>query len=158
MTPRTLPSLRIDDPPLNFVRTILWKNLLRTVTPLRYRTLSNYLAQHVSVGYIPLAACGLLRTWPPKAPGNSGSKKSVGAAAVVEVAGRAFTATQTDKKQWALCLDPLTGETLWQHLLFPKENRHFAKGPVTSPVVDEDRVYYIPYAIYKKDVWEMRVR
>lgn len=79
MTPQTLPFLRIDDRPLNFVRTILWKNLLRTVTPLRYRTLSNYLAQHVSVGYIPLAACGLLRTWPPKAPGNSGSEKSVGA-------------------------------------------------------------------------------
>ena len=31
---------------------------------------------------------------------------------VVEADGRAFTATQTDKKQWALCLDPLTGHTM----------------------------------------------
>jgi len=56
----------------------------------------------------------------------------------------------------ALCLDPLTGKTLWKKLLFDKENRHFVKGPVTSPVIDGDRVYFIPYAISGKDVWEMR--
>ena len=27
---------------------------------------------------------------------------------------------------------------------------------MTSPVVDGDRVYFIPYAIYESDVWEMR--
>jgi outer membrane protein assembly factor BamB len=79
-----------------------------------------------------------------------------GKTAVVEADGRAYTATETDNKQWALCLDPLTGKTLWKTLLFGKENRHFVKGPVTSPVIDGDRVYFIPYAIYKKDVWEMR--
>jgi outer membrane protein assembly factor BamB len=40
--------------------------------------------------------------------------------------------------------------------LLPKPNRHFAWGPVTSPVVDEDRLYVIPYDNYQKDVWEMR--
>ncbi len=32
----------------------------------------------------------------------------------------------------------------WKTLLYPKPNRHFTKGPVTSPVIDGDRVYYIP--------------
>lgn len=116
--------------------------------------LSRFLPNHGNSVY---QAGGLLRTWPPKGPRKLWQREiGWGKTAVVEVAGRAFTATEIDKKQWALCLDPLTGETLWRRLLFPKENRHFAKGPVTSPVVDEDRVYFIPYAIYKKDVWEMR--
>jgi outer membrane protein assembly factor BamB len=79
-----------------------------------------------------------------------------GKSAVVEANGLAFTATETDNKQWALCLDPQTGDTRWKHLLHPKENRHFTKGPVTSPVIDGDRVYFIAYAIEGKDVWEMR--
>ncbi len=102
-------------------------------------------------------AAGLLRKWPPEGPKELWRVEiGWGKTAVVEADGRAFTATQTDKKQWALCLDPLTGQTLWKILLFPKENRHFVKGPVTSPVTDGDRIYFIPYAIYKKDVWEMR--
>ena len=102
-------------------------------------------------------ATGLLRKWP------SGGPKELwrveigwGKTAVVEAGGRAFTATETDRKQWAICLDPLTGETRWKTLLFPKENRHSVKGPVTSPVIDGDRIYFIPYAIYKGDMWEMR--
>ena len=102
-------------------------------------------------------ATGLLRKWP------SGGPKELwrveigwGKAAVVEAGGRAFTATETDRKQWAICLDPLTGKTRWKRLLFPKENRHSVKGPVTSPVIDGDRIYFIPYAIYKGNLWEMR--
>jgi len=41
-------------------------------------------------------------------------------------------------------------------MLLPKPNRHFEWGTTTSPVVDEDRVYFIPYDIFEKDVWEMR--
>jgi len=102
-------------------------------------------------------AAGLLRKWPPEGPKQLWRVEiGWGKTAVLEAGGRAFTAAETDNKQWALCLDPLTGRTLWKVLLFPKENRHFAKGPVTSPVVDGDRIYFIPYAIYKRDVWEMR--
>ncbi len=102
-------------------------------------------------------ASGLLRQWPPEGPKELWRVEiGWGKSAVVEANGRAFTAAETDKKQWAVCLDPLTGTTRWTSLLYPKENRHFAKGPVTSPVIDGDRVYFIPYAIYKKDVWEMR--
>ena len=79
-----------------------------------------------------------------------------GKSAVVEAGGLAFTAAETDDKQWAVCLDPLTGATRWKKLLLAKPNRHFEKGPVTSPVVDGDRVYFVPYATFENDVWEMR--
>ena len=100
---------------------------------------------------------GLLRKWPAGGPRELWRVDvGWGKSAVVEAGGSAFTAAEIDEKQYGLCLDPLTGKTRWKHLLFPKKNRHFAWGPVTSPVVDGDRVYFIPYAIFEKDVWEMR--
>jgi len=100
---------------------------------------------------------GLLRKWPPGGPKELWRVEvGWGKSAVVEAGGLAFTAAETDDKQWALCLDPLTGVTRWKRLLMAKPNRHFERGPVTSPVIDGDRVYFIPYAIYQSDVWEMR--
>ena len=100
---------------------------------------------------------GLLRRWPAEGPRELWrSEIGWGKSAVVEVAGRAFTATETDGHQQGMCLDPHTGATLWKRLLLPKPNRHFAWGPVTSPVVDEDRVYFIPYDNHEGDVWELR--
>jgi outer membrane protein assembly factor BamB len=102
-------------------------------------------------------AAGLLRRWPPEGPKELWRVEvGWGKAAVVESAGRAFTAAETDEKQWAVCLDPETGRTLWKRLLLPQKNRHFEWGPVTSPVIDGDRVYFIPYANHEGDVWEMR--
>lgn len=100
---------------------------------------------------------GLLHQWPKAGPQELWRAKiGWGKSAVVEANGLAFTATETDDKQWAVCLDPTTGGVLWKKLLYPKPNRHFAWGPTTSPIVDGDRVYFIPYAIFEKDVWEMR--
>jgi len=100
-------------------------------------------------------AKGLLRRWPADGPEELWSSQiGWGKSAVVEADGRAFTAAETDDKQWAVCLDPHTGKTLWKHLLIPRKNRHFTSGPVTSPVVDEERVYFIPYAT-NTDVWDM---
>ncbi len=100
---------------------------------------------------------GLLHKWPKSGPKELWrAEVGWGKSAVVEAGGLAFTATETDEKQWAICLDPATGKVLWKKLLFPKPNHHFARGPSTSPVIDGDRVYFIPYAIFKKDVWEMR--
>jgi outer membrane protein assembly factor BamB len=102
-------------------------------------------------------AKGLLRQWPKGGPKELWRVEvGWGKSAVVEVAGAAFTAAETDGKQWGLCLDPKTGATRWKRLLLAKDNHHFERGPVTSPVVDGDRVYFIPYAIFEKDVWEMR--
>src|SRR3990167_8198720 len=102
-------------------------------------------------------AKGLVREWPPEGPKELWRVEvGWGKSAVVEANGLAFTAAETDNKQWALGLDPSTGATRWKRLLLPKPNRHFEKGPVTSPVIDGDRVYFIPYAIFESDVWEMR--
>ena len=102
-------------------------------------------------------ATGLIRQWPPEGPRELWrAEVGWGKSAVVESDGLAFTAAETDDKQWAVCLEPLTGRTRWKRLLIPTPNRHFTKGPVTSPVIDGDRVYFIPYAIHEKDVWEMR--
>jgi len=102
-------------------------------------------------------ARGLLRAWPLAGPKELWrAEVGWGKSAVVEARGQAFTAAETDGKQWALGLDPMTGATRWKRLLLAKDNHHFERGPVTSPVIDDDRVYFIPYAIFEKDVWEMR--
>lgn len=102
-------------------------------------------------------APNLLRRWPANGPEELWRTEiGWGKSAVVEADGLAFTAAETDDKQWALALDPLTGKTRWKTLLIPQGNRHFERGPVTSPVVDGDRIYFIPYAIEGRDVWEMR--
>lgn len=102
-------------------------------------------------------ATGLLRQWPAEGPKKLWQVKlGWGKSAVVEAGGQAFTAAEIDDQQWAVCLDPATGAVRWKHLLHPQPNRHFEWGPVTSPVVDGQRVYYIPYATYQGDVWEIR--
>src|SRR6185503_13431295 len=100
---------------------------------------------------------GLLRQWPTNGPtelwrATIGDGKS----GVIEAGGRAFTAAQEGGKQWALALDPATGKTLWKILLFDKENHHQVVGPVSSPVVDGDRVYFIPYKNNDGDIYELR--
>jgi outer membrane protein assembly factor BamB len=102
-------------------------------------------------------ATGLLRQWPTNGPkelwrATIGEGKS----AVIEAGGRAFTATQTDGKQWALCLDPATGRTLWKTMIATNENHHNVIGPVSSPVVDGDRVYFIPYKNDNGDMYKIR--
>ncbi|MHB8900746.1 MAG: outer membrane protein assembly factor BamB family protein, partial [Thermoguttaceae bacterium] len=98
---------------------------------------------------------GLLRQWPAAGPKELWRNQvGWGKSAVVESRGLAFTATETDDQQYALCLDPASGAVKWKTVIFPRQNRHQTKGPVTSPVVDEDRVYYIPYG-NDLDVWDM---
>ncbi|MGD0412196.1 MAG: PQQ-binding-like beta-propeller repeat protein [Verrucomicrobiota bacterium] len=101
-------------------------------------------------------ATGLLRQWP--APGPKELWRATigdGKTAVIVAGGRAFTSTQTDGKQWALCLDPATGRTLWKTMLATNENHHQVVGPVTTPVVDGDRVYFIPYESINGDFYKI---
>jgi outer membrane protein assembly factor BamB len=102
-------------------------------------------------------ARGLLRQWPAEGPkelwrANLGDGRS----AVIEAGGRDFTAAQTEGKQWAFCLDPATGKTLWRTVLATNENHHQVDGPVSSPVVDGDRVYCIPYVNENGDMYKLR--
>ena len=90
-------------------------------------------------------AKGLLRAWPKDGPKELWRVEvGEGKAAVTEVNGRAFTAAQFDGKQWALCLNPTTGATIWKHEIYPKAWKHVANGPVATPLVDGNRVYFIP--------------
>ena len=90
-------------------------------------------------------AKGLLRAWPIDGPKELWRVEvGEGKAAVTEVGGRAFTAAQFDGKQWALCLDPATGATIWKHEIYPQPWKHITNGPIVTPLVDGDRVYFIP--------------
>lgn len=89
---------------------------------------------------------GLLRRWPAGGPRELWRRTiGIGKAGVVVADGRAFTLAENAEGQWALCLDPATGKELWKRLLLAKPSKHEVKGPVTTPLVDGDRVYFIPY-------------
>ena len=94
-------------------------------------------------------AVGLLRQWPKEGPRELWRFKAGPAlATVVEAGGRTFIAGQSDKKQWAYCLDAKTGKELWK--TETGEELYIAGhwwGTVSSPVVDGDRVYFIPYRL-----------
>ena len=69
----------------------------------------------------------LLREWPEGGPKELWNVEiGHGKSAVSEASGLAFTATETDEKQYAIALDPQTGATKWKTLLLAKKNRHFA--------------------------------
>ncbi len=132
--------------------TLIFAATVTGVAPLLAQDLERFLPAHGNSIY---EVSGLLRQWSADGPKELWRAEiGWGKSAVVEARGRAFTATETDDQQYAICLDPLSGEVQWKTLLYPEKNRHFSKGPVTSPVVDEDRVYYIPYAV-DSDVWDM---
>ncbi len=86
----------------------------------------------------------LLRKWPKSGPKELWrAEVGQGKSAVVEADGRAFTTVMTDGKQWALCINPLNGKTIWKHLLIDKESHHVVDGPTVTPVIDGDRIYFI---------------
>ena len=92
-------------------------------------------------------AKGLLRAWPKDGPKELWRMEvGEGKSAVTEANGRAFTAAQFDGKQWALCLNPATGATIWKHEIYPKAASDVVKGPIVTPLVDGNRVYFIATA------------
>lgn len=151
MRPADLKSTR-DGFTLPYMAALAAISVAMAAQGARCSDLERFLPNHGNSVY---PATGLLRQWPAEGPKELWRAEiGPGKSAVVEARGKAFTATETEEKQYAICLDPLTGATRWKLLLYPKANRHFTKGPVTSPVIDGDRVYYIPYAT-KTDVWDM---
>lgn len=102
-------------------------------------------------------AKNLLRRWPAGGPRevwrvDIGNGKS----SIVVGRGRLYTLTQTDKQQFAICLEAATGRTVWKKLLVPKDNHHAVTGPVNGTILDEDRLYVFPYDTLNGDMWEPR--
>jgi outer membrane protein assembly factor BamB len=92
-------------------------------------------------------AAGLLRTWPKTGPKELWRLKTGPSfGTTVESGGRAFATGQLDGKQWAYCLEAKTGKIIWKTELGPEFilPNHWS-GTVATPVVDGDRVYFIPF-------------
>ena len=86
---------------------------------------------------------GLARTWPNEGPKELWrAEVGEGLNTVVEAGGRAFAVGKIGTELVAQCLDAATGKLLWRKAL-KKENFH-ANGP---PVVDGDRVYFVPQGV-----------
>jgi outer membrane protein assembly factor BamB len=86
---------------------------------------------------------GLLRSWPKTGPKELWRMKvGKGKSCVVESDGRAFTAAMVDGVQYAICLDPKTGKTLWSTEIAGKDVG--ATEVISSPIVDGDRLYIVP--------------
>ena len=85
-------------------------------------------------------AKGLLRSWPKEGPKELWRiDVGPGKSAVVEAGGHAFSIAQAEGKQWALCLDALSGKTAWKVALADVDAE-----PIATPVIDGDRVYFLP--------------
>ncbi len=98
---------------------------------------------------------GLLHQWPADGPRELWRLKiGEGKAAIVESGGKAYTGYQADGKQWAVCLDPLTGSVLWKKMLISTENHHVVNGTVSTPIIDGDRVYFFPYDSNNGNLWD----
>ncbi len=99
----------------------------------------------------------LFRSWPAGGPQELwrvaiGNGKS----SIVAGNGRIYTLVQTDKQQFAICLEAATGKTLWKKLLVAKDNHHVVTGPVNGPILDDNRLYVFPYEAENDDLWEPR--
>ncbi len=100
---------------------------------------------------------GLLRAWPANGPRELWRVSlGLGKSAVAETPGRLFTMFESDGQQFAVCLEPTTGRTLWRRLLVPNGNKHVVKGPVCGVLADGDRVYCFPYVSENGDMWKPR--
>ena len=98
---------------------------------------------------------GLLHQWPADGPRELWRLKiGEGKAAIVESGGKAYTGYQADGKQWAVCLDPVTGSVLWKKMLISKENHHVVNGTVSTPIIDGDRIYFFPYDSNNGNLWD----
>jgi outer membrane protein assembly factor BamB len=102
-------------------------------------------------------AAGLFHTWPASGPKELWRQTiGGGKSSIVERQGKLFTMDQLDKKQYALCLDASTGKEIWRQLLVPTDNHHNVNGPVSSPVLDGDRVFFFPYVNNNGDIYALR--
>jgi outer membrane protein assembly factor BamB len=99
-------------------------------------------------------AQGLLRKWPEGGPKLLWrADVGLGKSGIAESQGRIYTLTQIDEQQFAIAMDAASGKVLWKRLLLSKGNHHGVDGPVSSPLLDGDRLYVFPYDNERGDLW-----
>lgn len=87
---------------------------------------------------------GLADTWPEDGPRRVWSRElGQGHSGIVVGEGRVFTQWQSAAGQYLLCLDPVTGDQLWQTRCDRPWQLHGAyPGPYATPTVHGGRVYF----------------
>jgi outer membrane protein assembly factor BamB len=87
---------------------------------------------------------GLADAWPPLGPPQVWSRDlGQGFSGVVVAEGRLFTQYQTSAGQFLVCLDPVTGDTLWETRYDRPWQHHGAyPGPYATPTCAGRNVYF----------------
>jgi outer membrane protein assembly factor BamB len=94
---------------------------------------------------------GLADSWPKGGPRKLWSRKlGPGHSGIVGDERRLFTMYRTGGREIVACLDPRTGETLWEHAydapLAEKHDSDYGDGPNSTPLLTDGRVYSIGVA------------
>ena len=87
---------------------------------------------------------GLAESWPPQGPRVLWIRDvGRGYSGITGVGRRVYTQSQTLTEQQVLCLDGLSGETLWQHrYAWPYEPGGMYPGPRSTPTLADGRLYF----------------
>jgi outer membrane protein assembly factor BamB len=91
---------------------------------------------------------GLLRTFPAEGPKVLWDRPIPGGWSQPSIArGKLYIQTEDQKQELVLCLDPRTGQPVWDfkypcdYDAYPNMDQRFKSGPRSTPTVDGDRVY-----------------
>jgi outer membrane protein assembly factor BamB len=103
----------------------------------------------------------LATTWPEDGPRQLWSRElGEGYSAILVEKGRLYTMYRAGDEEAVVCLDAVTGETVWEHRYAhaPREGHigQFGDGPRSTPLIDGKRIYTIGvaglmHALNKKD-------
>lgn len=118
--------------------------LPKSVTEREIKAENTDLSRHVPIDNNNVYnGIGLARTWPNEGPKELWrAEVGGGLSTVVEAGGRAFAVGKIGTELVAQCFDAATGKPLWRKVL--KTEKFHANG---SPVVDGDRVYFVPQGV-----------
>jgi outer membrane protein assembly factor BamB len=90
------------------------------------------------------AETGLAHRWPAEGPKQLWRRPlGEGFSGVAVAGGMAFTAYGDAENEWAVRLDPASGETVWKVAIGPRFEEALGNGPRATPTVDGDRVYVL---------------
>ena len=94
---------------------------------------------------------GLASSWPEDGPRTLWSRDlGVGYSAILAEAGRLYTMYRAGEKEAVICLDALTGETLWEYVDESASPTvavpQFGKGPASTPLIAGDLIFTIGVA------------
>ncbi|MBN1589959.1 MAG: PQQ-binding-like beta-propeller repeat protein, partial [Pirellulales bacterium] len=90
------------------------------------------------------AEADLADAWPPEGPPVLWIREiGSGYSGLIAVGSRVYTQSQTLYRQFVLCMDAETGETIWEHhYAWPYDHGGMYPGPRATPTWNAGRVYF----------------